>query len=191
MTRILAINGSLRRGSHNGALLRAAAGLLPAGVELVELHALARIPAYDEGLDTMPPPIAVGGLRTALASADAVLISTPEYNGSIPGQLKNALDWASRPFPENALRAKPAAVIGASTGMFGAVWAQAEVRKVLRTIGADVLDRVLPVAFAHERFDAAGRLVDEQLRTAIADVVAALVARARGDGPADHLPIAV
>jgi chromate reductase, NAD(P)H dehydrogenase (quinone) len=178
MLRVLAINGSLRHGSHNGALLRAAAELLPPDVEFTELTGLAHVPAYSEGEDICPPPVAVAALRGALVAADAVLISTPEYNSSIPGQLKNALDWASRPFPDNALRDKSAAVVGASTGMFGAVWAQAELRKVLQTIGARVVDRELAVPHAHERFDAAGRLVDSELREELSDLLLALVAHA-------------
>jgi chromate reductase, NAD(P)H dehydrogenase (quinone) len=189
--RVLGINGSLRDGSHNGTLLRAAAALLPRDAALVELVGLSRVPPYDEGEDVVPPPPAVAALRATLASADAVLFSTPEYNSSIPGQLKNALDWASRPFPANSLRGKPAAVIGASTGMFGAVWAQAELRKVLRTIGADVVDRELPVPFAHERLDAAGRLTDGELAAELSDLLAALVARARPLDPRVDLPIAV
>jgi chromate reductase, NAD(P)H dehydrogenase (quinone) len=176
MFRVLAINGSLRPGSHNGALLRAAAALLPPGVELVQLTGLADVPPYSEVDDVHTPPTAVTALRCALHSADAVLISTPEYNSSIPGQLKNALDWASRPFPDNALRDKPAVVVGASTGIFGAVWAQADLRRVLQTIGARVLDRELTVAHAHERFDLAGRLVDDELREELSDLLEALVA---------------
>jgi chromate reductase len=191
MLRILAINGSLRTGSHNGALLRAAAALLPSDVELVELTGLAHIPAYTEDHDVSPPPTTVAALRDALASADAVLFSTPEYNSSIPGQLKNALDWASRPFPENALRGKPAAVVGASTGMFGAVWAQGELRKVLHTIGAHVVDRELPVPFAHERFDANGRLVDDLVRQELSDLVGELVASARRRQHGNEPPIAL
>ena len=190
MLRVLAVNGSLRDGSHNGALLGAAAGLLPADAVLVEHDGLSLVPPYDESADVAPPPAAVAALRGALARADAVLFSTPEYNSSIPGQLKNALDWASRPFPENALRGKPVAVVGASTGMFGAVWAQADLRRVLRTIGAQVIDRELPVPFAHERFDAAGRLIDDDLADELADVLAALVARARPSDLGD-LPVAV
>ena len=98
------------------------------------------------------PPAAVERLRAEVAAADAVLISTPEYNSSIPGQLKNALDWLSRPLESSPLRNKPAAVIGASTGMFGAVWAQAETRKVLGAIGARVLDVELPLPRADEQF---------------------------------------
>jgi chromate reductase, NAD(P)H dehydrogenase (quinone) len=191
MLRVLAINGSLRDGSHNGALLHAAAMLLPSGVRLVELTGLADIPAYSEDDDLSPAPSPVAALRVALDGADAVLISTPEYNSSIPGQLKNALDWASRPFPDNALRGKPAAVIGASTGMFGAVWAQAELRKVLQVMGAQVIDRELPVPYAHERFDAAGRLVDDDLADELRDVLATLVARTRHSEPLGDLPIAV
>ena len=191
MLRVLAINGSLRSGSHNGALLRAAGALLPSGVELVELTGLAHLPAYSQDHDVSPPPATVAALRDAPAAADAVLISTPEYNSSIPGALKNALDWASRPFPENALRAKPAAVIGASTGMFGAVWAQGELRKVLHTIGAHVVDRELPVPFAHERFDDRGRLIDDLLRQELSDLLGELVVGARRGHLAGEPPIAV
>ena len=106
-------------------------------------------------------------LRDAIATADAVLIATPEYNSSLPGQLKNALDWASRPFPDNALRNKPVAVIGASTGMFGAVWAQAEARKVLAATGARVVDVELPVPRAEDAF-AGDRLADAELHESLA-----------------------
>jgi len=120
---VLGLSGSLRSGSHNRRLLAAFARQLPAGVEFEEWRALARVPPYDGDLDVDPAPGPVRNLRRALAGSDAVMIATPEYNHSIPGQLKNALDWASRPFPHNVLRAKPTAVIGASTGLFGAVWA--------------------------------------------------------------------
>ena len=104
-----------------------------------------------------------------------LLISTPEYNASIPGALKNALDWASRPFPTNPLRGKPVAVIGASTGMFGAVWAQAELRKVLKTIGARVVGDELVVPHAHERVQAGGRWLDAELRDELAALLGTLV----------------
>src|SRR3954453_17834137 len=145
--RILGISGSLRRGSHNRKLLRAAGALLPPGVELVEWDGLASLPAFDEDLEDSPPS-SVRELFDAISAADALLIATPEYNASLPGALKNALDWASRPFPENVLRRKPAAVIGASPGLFGAVWAQAQVRKTLKASGADVLESELPVGLA-------------------------------------------
>lgn len=175
--RVLGLSGSLRRGSHNRALLRAAAEVLPADAELVVWDRLAELPAYDEDLDADRAPAAVQALRDAIADADAVLIATPEYNASLPGALKNALDWASRPHATNPLRGKPAAVVGASSGLFGAVWAQAEARKVLRTIGADVLERELPVGLADEAFDAAGELRDPEQRAALAALVGALVAQ--------------
>ena len=169
--RILGISGSLRGDSHNTRLLRAAAEMLPPGAELELFDGLAALPAYDEDLDLDPPLKAVEHLRAAIASADALLISTPEYNASVPGGLKNAVDWASRPFPDNALRGKPVAVIGASTGLFGAVWAQAELRKALRHTGAHVLDDELPVGMADQAFTAAGELADPELNRRLADLV--------------------
>ena len=176
--RVLGISGSLRRDSFNSGLLRTAAELLPSGVELEVFDGLKAIPPYDADDDVDGAPDAVRALREALAGADAVLIATPEYNASVPGVLKNALDWASRPHATNPLRGKPAAVVGASTGMFGAVWAQADARKVLATIGARVVDRELPVAEADERFDADGRLVDQEVEEQLAEIVVELVAAA-------------
>jgi chromate reductase len=146
--RVLGISGSLRRDSHNSALLRAAAERLPAGAELHMFERLGDIPPYDEDVELRGVPEAVRDLREAIRGADAVLVATPEYNHSIPGQLKNALDWASRPAGKSALNGKPAAAIGASTGMFGAVWAQAELRKVLGAMGGRVIESELPVAGA-------------------------------------------
>ena len=177
MTRILGISGSLRRESHNTSLLRAAAKLLAPRVELEVFDGLRDLPPYDADADVEPADPAVARLRQAIADADALLIATPEYNGSIPGALKNALDWASRPFPDNALRGKPVAVIGASTGLFGAVWAQAETRKVLGVIGADVIDLELPVGQADAAFDD-GRLRDRELQTALVNLIDVLAARA-------------
>lgn len=176
--RVLGLSGSLRRDSRNRALLRAAAAALPPGADLVEWDRIAELPAYDEDLDAAPVPEPVRALREAVAAADAVLIATPEYNASLPGGLKNALDWVSRPFATNPLRGKPAAAVGASSGLFGAVWAQAEARKVLKTIGADVLERELPVGQAHEAFDASGRLRDPRLQAALEQIVGELVVRA-------------
>jgi chromate reductase len=172
--RILALSGSLRRDSHNTALLHAAAELAEDGVELELYEGLKAIPPFDEDDETGTVPIAVAQLRAAIGAADAVLFATPEYNGSIPGQLKNALDWASRPVATNPLRNVPVAVIGASTGMFGAAWAQADLRKVLSRIGARVLDAELPVAAAHTAFDGEGRLLDAELRASLKGVVAEL-----------------
>jgi chromate reductase, NAD(P)H dehydrogenase (quinone) len=177
--KILGISGSLRGDSHNRRLLRAAADLLPAGVEFELWDGLKDVPPYDEDDDVSPAPAAVARLRAAIAGADALLIATPEYNSSIPGQLKNAVDWASRPLATNVLRNKPAAVIGASTSMFGAVWAQAELRKVLAATGARVIDAELPVAQAHERFDAGGGLTDGRARARLEEILELLVAEAR------------
>jgi chromate reductase len=150
--KVLGISGSLRRDSYNHALLREAAERLPAGAELVEFERLREIPPYDADLEAEATPPAVAELRQAMRDADAVLVATPEYNHSIPGVLKNALDWASRPAGQSALTGTPAAVVGASTGMFGAVWAQAETRKVLGALGGRVLEDELPVARAAELF---------------------------------------
>ena len=162
--RVLGKSGSLRRDSYNTALLRAAAERLPGGVEFVDFDRLAEIPAYDGDLEESGvTPDAVAELREAMREADAVLVSTPEYNHSIPGGLKNALDWASRPPGESALMGTPAAVIGASTGMFGAVWAQAETRKVLGALGGRVLETEFPFARAGDAYeDGELRLTPEQ-----------------------------
>ena len=173
--RIAGISGSLRPGSYNRALLRAAAGELPRGARLEVVDGFGELPFYDEELDARSTPAAAAALRETLAAADAVLIATPEYNGSLPAVLKNALDWASRPFPGNCLRGKPVAVIGASTGLFGAVWAQAEARKVLKVLGASVLDAEVRVPMAHQAFDDDGRLLDPSHAAALRAVLGELV----------------
>jgi chromate reductase len=177
--RVLGISGSLRRDSYNTALLRAAAERLPGGVEFAAFERLAEIPAYDGDLEeSAEAPDAVAELRAAMREADAVLISTPEYNSSIPGGLKNALDWASRPAGESALMGTPAAVIGASTGMFGAVWAQAETRKVLGALGGRVLEREFPFPRAQDAYeDGELRLTPEQ-SSALEELLRELVASA-------------
>ena len=176
MTKILGISGSLRRGSYNARLLEAAAELLPEGVELELLDGLKEIPPYDEDDDVEPAPDPVVRLRETIAGADAVLIATPEYNSSIPGQLKNALDWASRPLMTNSMRFKPVAVAGASTGAFGAVWSQGELRKVLAAMGARVVEAEVAVGHAPTRFDEEGRLVDGDIREQLAALIEALLA---------------
>jgi chromate reductase len=174
--KVLAISGSLRRDSHNTKLLRVAEELVPATVELELWERLKEIPPYDEEDDVQPAPPAVAALREAIAEADAVLIATPEYNASIPGGLKNAVDWVSRPLATNPLRNKPVAVIGASTGAFGAVWSQAELRKVLGATGARVVDADVALGHAHTKFDEDGELLDEGAREQLAEVVEALLA---------------
>jgi chromate reductase len=168
--RLLAVSGSLRRDSHNSRLLRAAAQQLPPGVELELYAGLKQIPPFDEDDEAAPAP-EVLEWRAAIEAADAVLFATPEYNSSIPGQLKNAVDWASRPKAQAALRNKPVAVIGASTSMFGALWSQAELRKVLAASGARVLDNELAVATAHEAFDGEDQLIEAELGDALRSVV--------------------
>jgi len=175
MSTVIGISGSLRRGSFNTALLRAAAGLAPAGLT-VEVASIREIPLYDGDVEAERGiPDAVSALKDRVAAADGLLLVTPEYNNSIPGVLKNAIDWASRPVRESALRFKPAAVVGATTGQFGAVWAQAELRKVLAAIGARVVEAEVAVGHAPTRFDEDGTLVDEDLREQLGEVVEALV----------------
>jgi chromate reductase, NAD(P)H dehydrogenase (quinone) len=175
--RVLGISGSLRRASHNTALLRHAGELFEAeGAEFELYDGLRDIPPYDEDDDVDNGPEAVARLRAAVAEADAVFFSTPEYNHSIPGALKNAIDWVSRPMATNPLRNKPVAVIGASTGMFGAVWAQAELRKVLGATGARVVHGEVPVGHAHTRFDDDRRVNDPNLEEQVLAVVHSLLA---------------
>jgi chromate reductase, NAD(P)H dehydrogenase (quinone) len=176
LTKILGISGSLRRGSYNTRLLEAAAELLPEGVELEFFDGVKVMPHYDEDDDVEPAPDPVARLRETIAGADAVFIATPEYNASVPGPLKNALDWASRPLMTNSMRFKPVAVAGASTGAFGAVWAQAELRKVLAAMGARVVEAEVAVGHAPTRFDEQGRLVDEDILEQLAELLKLLLA---------------
>jgi chromate reductase, NAD(P)H dehydrogenase (quinone) len=181
-TRILAISGSLRFDSVNTALLRAAAAV-SADDTWVELWCgLGAIPPFNEDGEH-DTPAAVADMRAAIAGADALLISTPEYNGSIPGQLKNALDWVSRPLADSPFRGKPTAVIGASTSTYGAMWAQAELRKVLGLMGARVIESGLAVPHAEDHLDEEGRLLDPDMRDRLAGVVAELKAAATVAAP--------
>jgi len=177
--RILAISGSLRDASYNTRLLRAAAEEAPEDVELVLWDGLKEIPPYDADDDVVPGPEAVEALRETVRDADAVLFATPEYNSSVPGALKNALDWVSRPIATNAFRSKPVGVIGSSAGMFGAVWAQAELRKVLGAMGARVADiEIAVVGHAMDKFDEDGVLTDDATREQIREAVEVLVSTA-------------
>jgi chromate reductase len=177
--KVLGISGSLRRDSHNSSLLRAAGEMFRAeGAEFEIYPDLKLVPPYDEDDDRDPAHAAVAQLRAAVAGADALFFSTPEYNSSVPGQLKNAIDWLSRPIASNVLRNKPVAVIGASTGMFGAVWAQAELRKTLAAAGARVVEGEVPVGHAHTRFDEDGELTDPTIAEQVQEVVATLIAEA-------------
>ena len=166
--KVLAISGSLREASYNTALARAATELVPAGVEVEVYDDLGLLPPYDEDLDGEDAPAVVTELRERIVDADALLFVTPEYNGSIPGVLKNAVDWASRP-PRGraALWGKTAAVAGATTGQYGAIWAQQDLRRVLGIAGARVVCPDLPVGRAQDVCDPTGgpsALVVERLR---------------------------
>jgi chromate reductase len=174
--RVLGISGSLRRDSHNSKLLGVAGKMFERdGVRFEVYEDLKQVPPYDEDDDVDPAPAAVAHLRAAVAGADAVFFSTPEYNASIPGQLKNAIDWLSRPVGTGAIKNKPVAVIGASAGMFGAVWAQAELRKVLATAGARVIEGEVAVGHAHTRFGEDGQPnIAEQVQTVIDTVITEL-----------------
>jgi chromate reductase, NAD(P)H dehydrogenase (quinone) len=166
--RILAVSGSLREDSFNTSLLRAAIEAAPEGIELELWDGIGELPFYDQDLEGDDAPESVRRLREDWADADAILFSTPEYNGSVPGGLKNAIDWASRPRLEAVLRNKPVAVIGASTGQFGALWAQQDLKRILGVAGARVVGTEIPVGRAEELFGPEGRLLDgeifEQLR---------------------------
>jgi chromate reductase len=174
--RVLAISGSLRSGSYNTALLRALREEAPADVEIELWQGLKGIPAYDSDDDVVPGPEAVEAFRELVREVDAVFFATPEYNSSVPGALKNALDWASRPIATNSFRNKPVAVISSSAGAFGGVWAAADLRKVLGAMGARVTAAELAVGHSHEKFDDDGHLIDNDVRQGLRDALQTLVA---------------
>ena len=174
---ILGIAGSLRSDSVNAKLLQLAADTLPDGIDFAVWEGLRDVPPFDADTEETPS-VAVAGLRSAVAAADAVLIATPEYNGSVPGTLKNALDWGSRPGATSAFRGKPVAVIGASPGAFGGVWAHEETRKVLGIMGARVVDAGMSLGKAPERLAEPDEELVEQLRAVVSALVDEAAARA-------------
>ncbi len=175
---ILAISGSLRRTSLNTAALSAARELAPAGAT-VTLQTLHDIPPYDEDVRAEGVPEPVQRLRAAIGAADALLICTPEYNYSVPGVLKNAIDWASRP-PDQPFDAKPIAIMGVSPGRLGTARAQYQLRQVFVFLNGLVLNRPeVMIAGANELFDPHGKLADDPTRERIRDLVGALVEWAR------------
>ncbi|MBN9159331.1 MAG: NADPH-dependent FMN reductase [Myxococcales bacterium 68-20] len=182
MTTILGLSGSLRRGSYNTALLRAARELAPDGVEL-EIGSIAGIPLYDGDLESEQGlPAAVTELKEKIVAADGLLLVTPEYNNSLPGVFKNAIDWLSRP-PKDIPRVfgnKPVALIGATPGAGGTRFSQTAWLPVLRTLGVHAwFGKQLYVAHAGQVFDAEGKLVDEKVRKHLGDLVAGFAAFVR------------
>jgi chromate reductase len=175
MARVLALSGSLRAGSYSTAILREAARRAGDELELILYDGLKAIPPFDEDIegDGANEP-AVVHLKQAFADADAVLIATPEYNGSVSGVLKNALDWISRPFDTNPLRGKPVAIVSSSTGSFGGVWAQNDLRRILGTIGARVIDETLTVPHSHTVVDETGEIAHSDTSDGLTNVLEAL-----------------
>ncbi len=176
--RILGIAGGLRADSYNRKLLRAAIEASPDGITVRPWEGLKALPPFDED-DEHAPGAAVEDLRDAIDHADALLIVTPEYNASLPGQLKNALDWASRPREASVLHDKCVAVIGASPSPGGARAAQDDARRILGRAGAEVVADELAITRAHQRFDANGRLTDLALWIELATFLAALADEVR------------
>lgn len=178
MTKLVGISGSLRKGSFNTALLRAAAALAPDGAT-IETATIAGIPLYDGDVEAEGFPPAAAALKEAIAGADGVLLVTPEYNSSIPGVFKNAIDWASRPPADTAriFAGRPFAVIGASPGRFGTILSQDAWLPVLRALGAELWtgDRLM-VGSAGAMFDAAGNLTDDGTRDRLRTFVAGFAA---------------
>jgi chromate reductase, NAD(P)H dehydrogenase (quinone) len=173
--RILGISGSLRAASYNSALLRAARKVAPAGMDIEIFEGLREVPPYDQDLDTAAPPPPVADLRHRVRRADGLLIATPEYNYGVPGVLKNAIDWVSRPAATSPLKRKPVAVMGAAPGAFGSVRAQLSLRQSLLWTDSVVVSKPELMVFqAHLRFDSDGDLVDEQTRQLLGALLAAL-----------------
>ncbi|HSU12841.1 NAD(P)H-dependent oxidoreductase [Longimicrobium sp.] len=172
--KVLGFAGSLREASYNRALLRAAKELAPAGME-IEIFDIGGIPLYNEDVERAGVPAAVEEFRAAIRSADAILVAVPEYNHGVPGVLKNAIDWASRPPGQSALNGKPAALFGASPGQTGTARAQTQLRGSFVFTNTPALPQPEVLVFrAHEKFDAEGRLTDEATRVWVGKLLEAL-----------------
>jgi len=175
---ILGFAGSLRKGSYNKALLHAAMELMPRDAKL-EIFDLEGIPPFNQDLETQMPE-KVKEFKAKIRAADAILIATPEYNYSIPGVLKNVIDWASRPYGDNSFEGKPVAVMSASMGMFGGVRAQYHLRQIFVSLNMHPINRPeVIVAFAHEKIDENGRVTDETTRKFVRELLESLVAWTR------------
>src|ERR1700757_767646 len=180
-TRILALVGSLRAGSYNRQLAEAAVKPAPDGTDVEIFEGLADLPFYNEDIDLpggVPGP--AQALRNAVQRADALLLVTPEYNGTIPAVLKNAIDWTSRPYQDGAIVDKPVAVVGTSGGRYGGAWAHEDARKTARIAGARVIDDIaLSVPVAAERFATTHPADDDEVATAMPEILGTLAAAAR------------
>ena len=173
-TRILGISGSLRRESYNTAALRAAVGLAPGGA-ILETFDLHDIPSFSQDEEMNPPPKVVE-LKRRVREADAILFVTPEYNYSVPGVLKNAIDWASRPYGDNAWDGKPAAIMGASIGNIGTARAQYHLRQIFVFLNVFAVNQPeVMISNAAKRFDAQGNLTDEKTKDYIRKLLQSLV----------------
>jgi chromate reductase len=173
---VFAISGSLRERSFNTALARASVELAPEGMQVELYESLALLPPYDQDLDEsdLEAPAAVRDLRERIEVADALLVVTPEYNGSVPGVLKNAIDWASARHRGSSFRNKTVAIAGATTGEYGAIWAQQDLRRILGIAGARVIEGEVPVARAQHVFDDYGRLLDARIADRLREQLASL-----------------
>ncbi len=172
---VLVLIGSLRRESVNRQLAELAAEVAPAGVTLAPFEQLGEVPFYNQDIDVDTLAGPARALRAAAADADAALVVTPEYNGSIPGVLKNAIDWLSRPFGSGALNGKPVAVVGAAHGRYGGVWAHDETRKSLGIAGPRVIED-LKLSVPSTSFDGKHPRENAEVAAALRDVVEKLVA---------------
>jgi chromate reductase len=171
--KVLGISGSLRQGSYNSMALRAAQKLVPAGMT-IDIADISTIPLYNDDVRVAGEPAAVTALKAQVRAADAVLIVTPEYNFSIPGVLKNTLDWLSRP-PEPPFDGKPVAIMGASPGPVGTARVQYDLRKVLVFMNSFTVNKPeVFISFAQNKFDAKGELTDEATAQFIGDLLVSL-----------------
>ena len=180
---IAAFAGSLRSASWARALLQAAAELAPTDVRVTIWDGLGAVPPFNEDLENGQAPSAVADLRELIQASDALMIVTPEYNRAVPGVLKNALDWRSRPYGHTVLKSKPVAVVGTSPLPTGGASALSDVERVLTALGAEVVEAELTVGQVHARIDAEGRISDPELATRITELLVKVALHAPAGGP--------